>query len=598
MCTQRLERLRSRMRESGVDAYMVPTSDFHGSEYVGDYFKCREYITGFTGSAGTAVITLEEACLWTDGRYFVQAARQLEGSGFRLMRSGQPEVPTVEEYLQRTLPVGGTLGFDGRVISESQGERIQEELRGREVRFQCQRDLIGEIWEDRPPLCGQPVWILEERYAGKGAGQKLKELRKAMDQAGATVHLLTTLDDIMWLLNLRGDDIPCNPVALSYFVMTEKENHLFIQKKAVDGQVQRYLEELNVQIHDYDTVYEFVEGLAGQRTLLEKSSVNYLLCQKMGAPDSWIDRMSPVTCAKAIKNETEIKNIRLAHIRDGVAVTKFIFWLKSHIGEIPLDEIRVAEKLECLRREQQGYLQPSFETISAYGANAAMCHYQATEETNTPLEPRGLYLVDSGGQYYQGTTDITRTIVLGDLTREEREHFTLVAVGMLRLGNARFTEGTYGLSLDCLARSPLWERGLDFNHGTGHGVGYLLNVHERPVGIHRRSTPENLAGEVLREGMLTSNEPGMYVEGSHGIRTENLMLCQKRENGAYGQFLGFEFVTFAPIDLEGLDPQLMSDQDLENLNAYHRQVYEKISPYLDEEERFWLRTCTRPLERV
>lgn len=597
MTAKRLEALRKKMRERGINAYLIPTSDYHESEYVGEYFKCRQYMTGFTGSAGTAVVTEEEACLWTDGRYFVQAAKQLEGSSVRLMKMGEPGVPTVEEYLKTVLPKGGILGFDGRVINQQMGEELEEELKEKEAVFWYQEDLVGEIWSGRPALQSEPIWILEEKYAGKGAATKLEELRETMLAAGATVHLLTSLDDIAWLLNIRGNDIPCNPVVLAYLTVDMKEAHLFIREEALNEKTGRYLENLRVRLHPYEEIYDYVKTFRGEKILLEKGFVNYTLCRSLDESNQVISGMNPEAYLKTVKNPVEMENIRRAHIKDGTAVTKFIFWLKKNIGKIPIDELSAAEKLESLRKEQEGYLQPSFGTISAYGANAAMCHYQATEESYSELKPEGLYLVDSGGQYLEGTTDITRTIALGRLTQEEREHYTLTVMGMLRLGNAKFRQGTYGMSLDYLAREPFWERGLDYNHGTGHGVGYLLNVHERPAGIHRGTTPQNLAGEILREGMLTSDEPGMYVEGSHGIRTENLLLCRKGKKTEYGQFMEFEFVTFAPIDLDAIDVSSMRREDVENLNRYHQKVYEKISPHLTEEEAAWLRECTRELKK-
>lgn len=597
MTAKRLEALREKMRERGINAYLIPTSDYHESEYVGEYFKCRQYMTGFTGSAGTAVVTEEEACLWTDGRYFVQAAKQLEGSSVRLMKMGEPGVPTVEEYLKTVLPKGGILGFDGRVINQQMGEELEEELKEKEAVFWYQEDLVGEIWSGRPALQSEPIWILEEKYAGKGASTKLEELRETMSAAGATVHLLTSLDDIAWLLNIRGNDIPCNPVVLAYLTVDMKEAHLFIREEALNEKTGRYLENLRVRLHPYEEIYDYVKTFRGEKILLEKGFVNYTLCRSLDESNQVISGMNPEAYLKTVKNPVEMENIRRAHIKDGTAVTKFIFWLKKNIGKIPIDELSAGEKLESLRKEQEGYLQPSFGTISAYGANAAMCHYQATEESYSELKPEGLYLVDSGGQYLEGTTDITRTIALGRLTQEEREHYTLTVMGMLRLGNAKFRQGTYGMSLDYLAREPFWERGLDYNHGTGHGVGYLLNVHERPAGIHRGTTPQNLAGEILREGMLTSDEPGMYVEGSHGIRTENLLLCRKGKKTEYGQFMEFEFVTFAPIDLDAIDVSLMRREDVENLNRYHQKVYEKISPHLTEEEAAWLRECTRELKK-
>ena len=592
---EHLNRLREKMREAGVDVYVVPTADFHESEYVGEYFACRKYITGFTGSAGTAVVTMDEAGLWTDGRYFVQAAGELEGSGVTLRKMGVEGVPTILEYLKETVPEGGTLGFDGRVVNELWGEEMEAAVAGKKAAVACGADLVGEIWENRPQLSREPVWILEEKYCGKPAAEKVKELRLAMRQAGADVHVLTALDDIVWLLNIRGNDVPCNPVALSYLAVTETELFLFIQEEALNGEVRSYLEGLGVTVMPYGGIYDYVKELKNRAVMLEKGRVNYALCHSLDDSCRIVDRMNPTALMKAVKNETEMENIRRAHIKDGVAVTKYIYWLKTNIGKIPMDEMSVAEKLESLRKEQEGYLEPSFSTISAYGPNAAMCHYSATEESKAVLEPRGLYLVDSGGQYYEGTTDITRTIALGELTDEEREHFTLVAMSMLRLGNVKFLYGCRGLNLDYVAREVFWQRGLNFDHGTGHGVGYLLNVHERPNGIRWKMVPERQDSGVLEEGMLTSDEPGIYIEGSHGIRTENLILCRKAEKNGYGQFMRFEFVTFAPIDLDAIDKSLMRPEDVELLNAYHSQVYEKIAPYLTEEEAAWLKEYTRAI---
>lgn len=593
MIAERLEALRAKMKECGVDAYLVPTADFHESEYVGPYFKCRAYITGFTGSAGTAVIMQDEACLWTDGRYFVQAAKELDGTGVTLMKMGQEGVPAVEEYLQSRMRAGMKLGFDGRVVNELLGETLEKRLPG--VAFAYDRDLIGEIWTDRPELSAEPVWILDEKYAGESAQDRIGKVRAKMEQAGATAHVLTALDDIVWMLNIRGNDIPCNPVALSYLVLTQTEGHLFIQEKALDRKVKEYLTGLGMKLHPYDAVYAFVKEQKQEKILLEKSHVNYTIWQSLCKENTLIDGMNPASALKAVKNPVEMENIRRAHIKDGVAVTKYIYWLKKNIGKLPMDEISAAEKLESLRKEQEGYIEPSFETISAYGPNAAMCHYQPTEEDHAELKPEGFYLVDSGGQYLEGTTDITRTVALGPLTEEQKEHFTITAMGTLRLGNAKFLHGCIGINLDYLARGAFWERGLDFNHGTGHGVGYLLNVHERPNGVRWRMVPERMDSAVFEEGMLTSDEPGIYIEGSHGIRTENLMLCRKAEKNQYGQFMRFEFVTFAPIDLDGIDTRYMEARDVELLNAYHREVWEKISPYLTEEERAWLKEYTRPL---
>ena len=576
---ERIQQLRDLMAERRIDAYLVPTSDYHETEYVGEHFACRRYITGFTGSAGTALIMQDWAGLWTDGRYFVQAARELQETGVELMKMTQPGVPTVEEYLAEHMPEFGILGFDGRVINGEMGERLKELLEGKRVTFAYTEALIGEIWDERPKLSAEPVWILDEKYAGKSAAEKIADLRGEMKKERADVHIVTTLDDIVWLLNIRGNDVPCNPVVLSYLAVTMEDIYLFINPEVVSGEVRSYLEGLGVTIRPYQDIYTYAGEIRHLRVLLEKSKVNYMILQNLDSSNRVIDRMNPTVLAKAQKNPTEIENLKKAHIRDGVAMTKFLYWMKQNIGKIPMTECSVADYLEKLRMDQ-GALDLSFTTISAYGANAAMCHYHAVPESCAVLEPKGLYLVDSGGQYLEGTTDITRTFALGPVTDQEREHFTLVLISMLRLGHVKFLQGCSGLSLDYVAREPLWKRGLDYNHGTGHGVGYLLNVHERPVGIRFRVVPERQDSTPFMPGMVCSDEPGLYIEGSHGIRTENMVYCREDEKTAFGQFLGFEYLTYVPIDLEPLDVRLMEDRDIEYLNAYHEQVYEKIAPYL------------------
>lgn len=589
----KLEKLRSLMAKRHMDAYLIPTSDFHESEYVGEYFKCRKFVTGFTGSAGIAVVTMEEAGLWTDGRYFVQASKQLEGSGFQLQRMGQDGVLTVEEYLEKVLPEHGVLGFDGRVVNSRMGTELFERLEGKHVTCSYEEDLVGMMWEDRPALSAQPVWILEEIYAGVPAAEKVANLRASMKELKADVHVLTALDDIVWLFNIRGNDIPYNPVVLSYAVITQDQCYLFVNGEVLDDQVKSYLGGLGVTLKPYDDIYGFVKEIHRQRVLLDSSKTNYAIVRNLDESNRIIDKMNPTALAKAMKNPVEVENERRAHIKDGVAVTKFLYWLKHQIGKIPMTEISVSDYLEELRRQQDGNLGLSFDTISAYGEHGAMCHYSATPETSLELQPKGLYLIDSGGQYYEGTTDITRTVALGPITDEEREHFTLVAMSMLRLGHVKFLYGCRGLTLDYVAREPFWTRGLNYDHGTGHGVGYLLNVHEGPHGIRWRMVPERMDNAVLEEGMVVSDEPGLYIEGSHGIRTENLMVCQKAEKNEYGQFMKFEFLTFVPIDLDALDLTLMEARDIEYLNAYHREVYEKIAPHLTQDEAAWLKECTR-----
>lgn len=593
MMQERIKELRSLMAERHLDAYMIPTSDFHESEYVGEYFKCRQFMTGFTGSAGTAVITAEEACLWTDGRYFVQAGKQLEGTGVTLQRMGQPGVPTIEEYLEKVLPESGSLGFDGRVVNCQMGQDLEKLLEEKKVTLACQEDLVGLLWKDRPQLSAEPAWILGENYAGKSSAQKIEELRSQMKKEKATVHVLTTLDDIAWLLNIRGNDVDCNPVVLSYAMVTLDRFYLFLNDQVLNEEGKTYLKGLGVTICPYNDIYMAVGQLRNQKILLETSKTNYAIFRSIDSSNRIIDKMNPTVLAKAMKNPVEVENMKKAHIKDGVAMVKFIRWLKQNVGKEDITEVSAQEHLDRLRLETEGNLGLSFDTISAYGANAAMCHYKATAESDTKVEPRGLYLVDSGGQYYEGTTDVTRTIAVGPLTEAEREHFTLTVISMLRLGAVKFLYGSRGLTLDYVAREPFWSRGLNFDHGTGHGVGYLLNVHERPNGIRWRIVPERQDNCVLEEGMVTSDEPGVYIEGSHGVRTENLVVCKKAEENEYGQFMEFEFLTVVPIDLEAIDSSLMSERDKELLNNYHKTVYETISPYLSQEEAEWLKENTR-----
>lgn len=592
---ERIAKLRSLMLERGIDVYLIPTADFHESEYVGEYFKCRSFLTGFTGSAGTAVITPKEAGLWTDGRYFVQAAKELKGTEVVLYKMGQEGVPDISEYLQQALPEGGCLGFDGRVVNSLLGLELEELLREKQVRIAYKEDLVGLIWNERPAMSAEPVWILSEAYAGKAAAEKIEALRNAMKKERARVHILTSLDDIAWLLNIRGNDVKCNPVVLSYAMITPDRFWLFLNEAVLNEEVRAYLEGLGVTICPYEAIYEAVAKLREKRILLERSKTNYAIVRSIDDSNKIIDRMNPTALFKAVKNPVEVENMRKAHLKDGAAMVKFIYWLKERVGKERITEVRAGAYLDELRSKQEGNLGVSFDTISAYGANAAMCHYKATEESDTLLLPKGLYLVDSGGQYYEGTTDVTRTIALGPLTAKEREHFTLTVISMLRLGAVKFLYGCRGLTLDYVAREPFWSRGLNYDHGTGHGVGYLLNVHERPNGIRWRMVPERQDNCVLEEGMITSDEPGVYIEGSHGVRTENLIVCKKAERNEYGQFMEFEFLTMVPIDLEALDVSLMTPGDISLLNDYHKQVYERISPYLTEKEALWLEKNTRPV---
>lgn len=596
MIPERLTALREEMKRRSIDIYVVPTADFHESEYVGEHFKARKFITGFTGSAGTAVITLKEAGLWTDGRYFVQAEKQLEGSTVTLYRMAEEGVPAVEEFVKDKLPQGGCIGFDGRTVNGAWGEKFAAIAEEKGGSLSVGEDLIDLIWTDRPELSRAPLFILEEKYSGKSTAEKIKDVRAKMAEEGADVHILTSLCDIAWLLNIRGGDIQSVPVVLSYLVLTKDQCIWFLQEEVVDDAIRTYLNENHIETRPYDAIYTYVPVIPESAVvLMNKSGVNYRICNELNKNIQVINKPNPTELMKAVKNPVEVDNIRLAHVKDGVAVTKFMYWLKTNIGKIPMTEISASDYLEARRREQENFIDLSFTTISAYGANAAMMHYSATPESDTVLKPEGFLLVDSGGHYYEGTTDITRTFVLGPISDEMKQHFTAVCRSNMKLANAKFLYGACGLNLDILARGPLWDMGIDYKCGTGHGVGYILNVHEGPNGFRWKIVPERHDSGVLEEGMITTDEPGVYLEGKYGIRTENELVCRKAEKNEYGQFMEFENITYAPIDLDGIDPEQMSPREKQMLNDYHKKVYEVLSPYMTEEENEWLKKYTRAI---
>lgn len=595
MIQKRLEALRSEMKKRGITVYVVPTSDFHQSEYVGEYFKARKYMTGFTGSAGTAVITMKEAGLWTDGRYFIQAAAQLEGSGVTLFRMGEEGVPKVEEYVEEQLEKGGCIGFDGRVMDAKAGKKYAEIAEKKEGSLYVTEDLVDIIWTERPSLPAHKVWILEQEYAGMSTEEKLSQVREQMKQEGADVHILASLYDIAWLLNLRGDDIDHVPVFLSFVAVEEKQTTLFINQEILDDKVKKYLKDNQIQVEDYEKIYAYAENLKDNKVLMSLEEVNYRIAENVQKHSQIVDAPNPSLLLKSIKNETELENTRIAHLKDAVAVTKFMYWLKTNIGKKEITEISASDYLEDLRKEQEHFLDVSFDTICAYGANAAMMHYSASEESNAVLKPEGFLLVDSGGHYLEGTTDITRTFALGELSYEQKKHFTAVCRSNLNLANAKFLYGCSGINLDILARGPLWDMGIDYRCGTGHGVGHILNVHEGPNGFRWRIVQERNDSGKLEAGMITTDEPGVYLEGAYGIRLENELICVKDEKNEYGQFMKFENITYVPMDLDAILPEEMTFREKQELNEYHQMVYEKISPYLNEEERDWLKEYTRAI---
>ena len=587
---QPLKHLQEYMNREQVSFYLIFTSDYHQSEYVSAYFQERAYISGFTGSAGTLLVSLTDAWLWTDGRYFIQAEQQLQGSGIALMRMGEEGVPTLEQFLEEQLQSGQKVMVDGRMISAQTGRRLSELCTAKQAQLISDRSLIDKIWSDRPALPDGNIDVLDICYAGESVEQKLKKVREMIAQRQADAFLLTALEDIAWLFNLRGSDVSYTPVFLSYVYLTQKEIHLFVDCNKLSAEAKSSLCACGVQLHPYDDAERFLKRLGTAAVFFDEQHVNYALYGCMPHM-RLVSGQNPTAILKAIKNEVEIQNLKIAHIKDGIACTKFMYWLK-HLRDVSsVDEYEAACKIDAFRREQEHFLMQSFETISAYGAHAAMMHYSAVSDSCAKLDPHGMLLVDSGGQYLEGTTDITRTFAVGNVTEEMKRDFTLVLKGMLRLAGARFLYGCTGQNLDILARAALWQRGIDYKCGTGHGVGYLLSVHEGPNAIRWKSSEQKQA--VFEEGMVTTDEPGIYLEGRYGIRIENELLCRRSVKNEYGQFMEFETLTLAPIDLELVDPDLMDQWEIDRLNADHVRVREMLTPFLNEEERTWLCHVTR-----
>lgn len=578
------------MREKGIDVYIVPSADFHQSEYVGEYFKCREWISGFTGSAGTVVVTHEMAGLWTDGRYFIQAAKQLEGTGIQLFKMGEPGVPSFIEFIVENIKKGQCVGFDGKVMSVSQVNDLKSKFQ-EDIKINSDYDLIDMLWTDRPDMASSKAFVLDTKYCGEDIQSKLSRIREALEKENCDINILSSLDDIAWIFNLRGNDVKNNPVNLAYAIITADKAILYIDDRKLDNSVEEYLYENHVDVREYLEIYEDAELISSSEVvMMDFNKTNFTIYNRIKDVVKIINRPNPSNLMKACKNEVELENLRKCHLRDGVAVTKFMHWLKNQVSQEKITEMSASEILEGFRKDQDLYIEPSFDTISAYGANAAMMHYKATKDSDATLKPYGLLLVDSGGQYYDGTTDITRTFVLGECSYEIKKHFTLVLKGMIKLSKAKFLYGATGTNLDILARQSLWEQGIDYKCGTGHGVGFLLNVHEGPQGIRFQYNSQR-----LEEGMNVTNEPGVYIEGSHGIRLENELIVQKDLKTEFGQFMKFETMTYVPLDLDGIIPELLSEDEKEFLNNYHRMVREKLSPYFDESEIDWLKEYTREI---
>lgn len=592
--SERIAKLRALMAEKGIDAYVVPTADFHQSEYVGEHFKARKYITGFSGSYGTAVICQDDAGLWTDGRYFFQATNELEGSGVRLMKMFVGDTPSVTEYLADKIPEGGKVGFDGRVLSMDEGKEYEDALSPKNISIDYEEDLIDQIWEDRPPLSDKPAFFLEEKYSGESSAHKLERVRKIMKGNGATVHIIASLDDTGWLLNVRGDDIDFFPLLLSYSIVRMDGVDLYVDETKLNDRILEEFKKVNVTLHPYNDIYEDIKKLdASETALIDPMKMNYALYKNI--PCKIAEAANPTILMKAMKNDVELENIKEAHIKDGIAITKFMYWIKTRYDKEDITELSSADKLTSLRAAQEGYIRDSFEPLCAFADHAAMMHYSPSKETDVVLKEGAMFLNDTGGGYYEGSTDITRTFILGSIDQDMKKYFTAVVRAMMNLSRANFLYGCHGYNLDVLVRQPIWDLNIDFQCGSGHGVGYLGNVHEPPTGFRWYVVPSKNEHHQLEEGMVITDEPGIYEDGKFGIRIENEFIVRKGELNKYGQFMHFETITFAPIDLDGIDPEEMTKSEREWLNTYHKDVYEKIGPHLTDEEREWLKEYTRAI---
>ena len=584
---ERMHALRMTFPPNYIKAFIIPSTDPHLSEYVAPHWMSREWISGFTGSAGTVVVLMNEAGLWTDSRYFLQAAKELEGSGITLYKEMLPETPSITKYLSQKLKPGESVSIDGKMFSVQQVEQMKEELAAYSLQVDLFGDPLKRIWRDRPSIPNSPAFVYDIEYAGKSCEEKVAAIRAELTKKGAYALFLSALDEIAWTLNLRGNDVHCNPVVVSYLLITQDDVIYFISPEKVTKEVNEYLKEQHVKLKNYDEVETYLNTFTGRNILIDPKKTNFAIYSAINPKCNIIRGESPVALLKAIRNEQEIAGIHAAMQRDGVALVKFLKWLEEAVPSGKETELSVDRKLHEFRAAQPLYMGESFDTIAGYKEHGAIVHYSATPESDVPLQPKGFLLLDSGAQYLDGTTDITRTIALGELTEEEKTDYTLILKGHIALAMAKFPVGTRGAQLDVLARMPIWKYGMNFLHGTGHGVGHFLSVHEGPQSIRMNENPV-----VLQPGMVTSNELGVYKAGSHGIRTENLTLVCKDKEGMFGDYLKFETITLCPICKKGIVKEMLTNEEIEWLNNYHQIVYEKLSPNLNEEEKVWLQEAT------
>ena len=588
----RIAALRAHIAQEQIQAFIIPSTDPHLSEYVAPHWQSREWISGFTGSAGTVVVTAKDAGLWTDSRYFLQAARQLEGTCITLYKEMLPETPNIPEFLSAHLQEGDCVGIDGKMFSAEEVEHLQKELKKSGIRIKSIADPIQLLWTDRPAMPLAPAFVYDTKYAGMSFTEKLPAVRQAMEAAGADSLLLSALDEIAWLLNIRGNDVHCNPVVVSYLLIEKDKVNYFVQPQKVTPELTEYFNVNGISVHPYEEIGDYLNSFNAHSILMNPAKTNYAIYSAIRPGCLIINGASPVALLKAIRNKQEIAGIHAAMQRDGVALVKFLKWLDEAVPAGKETEISVDKKLHTFRAAQPLYMGESFDTIAGYKEHGAIVHYEATPETDVTLKSEGFLLLDSGAQYLDGTTDITRTIALGPLTEEEKTDYTLILKGHIALAMAVFPEGTRGAQLDVLARMPIWKERMNYLHGTGHGVGHFLNVHEGPQSIRMNENPV-----ALQPGMVTSNEPGVYKAGSHGIRTENLVLTVPAGEGMFGKYLKFETLTLCPICRKGIIKELLTAEEIGWLNDYHRTVYEKLSPDLNNDEREWLKEARKAVIR-
>ncbi|MCD8081389.1 MAG: aminopeptidase P family protein [Bacteroides sp.] len=589
---ERISSLRNVMAREGISACIIPSTDPHMSEYVASCWKTREWLSGFTGSAGTLVVTSREAGLWTDSRYFLQAEEQLTGSGIDLYRDMLPETPDIPTFLGSCLQAEEQVGIDGKVFSTQQVETLRQQLSSFSLVLNTDFDPIPEIWADRPPLPTGVASAYELSYAGVSSQDKIAAIREEMRKRNTSSLFLSALDEIAWVLNIRGKDVKCNPVVISYLLITSSEVVWFIAPEKITPEVARYLATQDIQTAPYESVHTIIGSGIPSPLSLNPAKTNYAVFSSVPDDCKIIQEESPVPLMKAIRNATEIRGVRQAMVRDGIALCKFLYWLSEAVPAGKETELSVTARLHAFRSEQPLFQGDSFDTIAGYRQHAAIVHYSATPESDQVLLPKGFLLLDSGAQYLDGTTDITRTLALGPLTTEEITDYTLVLKGHIALATARFPKGTRGAQLDVLARLPLWQHHMNYLHGTGHGVGHYLNVHEGPQSIRMNENPV-----VLQPDMVTSNEPGVYKADSHGIRIENLILVRPDGGGMYGEYYAFETLTLCPICRKGIDLHMLTDEEISWINTYHAEVYRQIAPSLTPAEQTWLREQTCPLTR-